>query len=214
MIAAITIGGAITAACETCGARPSAICLSPQGAPRKKPHTARARVATPEQTVSVGDLLDVRLASGVRLAHLHAIPDETTLLVRVWSPGAQAFSAPKAIRRAEAIRLAGDNARTRIARDEMRLEAERAAAPIADRLAADILAGRGPFDPGLLNERPYDRSRDDRPPRADEEALDDKGRPMGEPAMPGPTNEPVFNRSDSWFNGPAGTTKPAPKGWY
>jgi len=213
MITAIAIGGAITAACETCGARPSAICLSPQGAPCKKPHAARVRHATPEQTVSVGALLDVRLASGVRLAQLHAIPDETTLLVRVWSPSAQAFSAPKAIRRAEAIRLAGDNARTRIAREQLRLEAERAATPVVDRLATDVLEGRGPFDPGLLDDRPHDRPRDDRPPRDDEEVLDDKGRPMGGQAMSAPAHGAVHKVSDSWFDDSAGTTKPAPKGW-
>jgi len=209
MITAITIGGAITAACETCGARPSAICLSPQGAPRKKPHAARTRHATPEQTVSIGDLLDVRLASGVRLAHLHAIPDEQTLLVRVWSPGAQAFFAPKAIRRAEAIRLAGDNARTRIAREELKSEAERAAVPISPGmigaltvngakvadvesaeinghslgLGRDVVEGRGPFDPV-------------------------PGQAMSEPA-----HSTVHKVSDSWFDDSAGTTKPAPKGW-
>ena len=204
MITAITIGGAITAACETCGARPSAICLSPQGAPRKKPHAARTRHAPPEQTVSVGDLIDVRLASGVRLAQLHAIPDETTLLVRVWSPGAQVFSAPRPIRRAEAIRLAGDNARTRIAREELKSEAERAAVPISPGmigaltvngakvadvasvefgLGRDVLEGRGPFDPV-------------------------PGQAMSEPA-----HSTVHKVSDSWFDDPAGTTKPVPKGW-
>ena len=159
MIASLTIGGATAASCETCGARIGSTCLSPSGAPCKKPHAARVRSAPPETTAHVGDLIEVHGTNGIHVAHLHAITDASAVVVRYWKPGAQRFGPPTPVRASLVARLAPDNVRTRLAREELKIEegiaskirftglAGEAPPPaLAPDLAPDLLADRGPFD--------------------------------------------------------------------
>ena len=154
----LTIGGATAASCETCGARIGATCLSPSGAPCKRPHAARVRSAPPETKAHIGDLIEVN-ADGIRLAHLHTIIDASVIVVRYWKPGSQRFGPPTPVRASLVARLAPDNVRTRLAREELKIEegiaskirftglAGEAPPPaLAPDLAPDLLADRGPFD--------------------------------------------------------------------
>jgi len=216
----LTIGGATAASCETCGARIGATCLSPSGAPCKKPHAARVRSAPPETTAHVGDLIEVHGTNGIHVAHLHAITDASAVVVRYWKPGAQRFGPPTPVRSSLVVRIVGDTAKARIAREELREEARIAGSirftgepaetppPV---LAPDLLAGRGPFDPALV-EPTSDRGRD-KPPRPDEVLLDDKGRPSLGQYASALADGSVSMPEDPWFNTSTGTTKPAKGSW-
>lgn len=177
MIAPLILGGPLAIGCETCHV-PRLHGCETSGGKDSKPHAARMKAAPPIVEAHVGDLVIVR-HRGEHVAQLVDIgdPGRAALTVRFWRPSAQVFASPRLLEREAVIGLAPDDARTDLARTELRLEGERRAligAPcdieIEGRRAAgfvtkldehgqpaevemftvapDIAEGRGPFDPG------------------------------------------------------------------
>lgn len=182
MTPALDIGGVLSIRCETCGEERGNECRTKPGSPGgfhvTRPHAARLKAAPPIVEAHVGDLVLVR-HRGEHVAQLVEIgdPGRAALTVRFWRPSAQAFASPRLLEREAVIGLAPDDARTALAREELRLEGKRDAAAramispgmvgalslngekIADvetakidghrfTVAPDIAEGRGPFDPG------------------------------------------------------------------
>ena len=75
--------------------------------------------------MKVGDLVIVALDDGrggtrEYLAHLVALGD--TAQIRLWRPGPQAFAAPRLVQRAAVVRRAAEDARAKLAKDQLDLE--------------------------------------------------------------------------------------------
>ena len=119
----LTVGGPLAIECKTCGQGQGSPCrnvrLSSPGGPTK-PHAARAKAASPEQTARVGDLVLVNLR-GTHLAHLVAIGESCS--VRIWRAAAQTFASPRLVPRAAVFALAPEDARAKLAKEELEQEA-------------------------------------------------------------------------------------------
>lgn len=173
MIAPLILGGPLSRPCLFCKA-PVGVWCDAGGHRARALHAARTEDAPPIVEAHVGDLVLVRYR-GEHVAQLVEIG--VVLSVRFWRPAAQVFASPRLLEREAVIGLAPDDARTAIAREELRLEGKRDAAAramispgmvgalslngekIADvetakidghrfTVAPDIAEGRGPFDPG------------------------------------------------------------------
>lgn len=182
MTPALNIGGVLSIRCPTCGEERGNECRTRPGSRGgfhvTRPHAARLKAAPPIVEAHVGDLVLVR-HRGEHVVQLVEIgdPGRAALTVRFWRPSAQVFASPRLLEREAVIGLAPDDARTALAREELRLEGKRDAAAramispgmvgalslngekIADvetakidghrfTVAPDIAEGRGPFDPG------------------------------------------------------------------
>jgi len=166
MIAPLILGGPISRPCLFCKA-PVGVWCDAGGHRARALHAARTEDAPPIVEAHVGDLVLVR-HRGEHVAQLVDIgdPGRAALTVRFWRPSAQVFGSPRLLEREAVIGLAPDDARTALAREELRGEAARLAtiatggdgaaavhaveSALAPRfvLPADIAEGRGPFDPG------------------------------------------------------------------
>lgn len=171
MIAPLILGGPLSIVCPTCFEERGNECRTRPGSRggfhTTTPHLARSRAAMPKREALAGDLVLVRH----RGEHVAQIVDIgvvlVVLVVRFWRPSVQAFGAPRLLEREAVIALAPDDARTTMAREELRLEVRRhnraAMGAVLGELAemfetgppteapalhADIAEGRGPFDPG------------------------------------------------------------------
>ena len=151
---ALILGGPLAVACTWCEVPRYVECQSSSGP--VKPHAARVKAAPPIVEAHVGDLVLVR-HRGEHVAQLVDIgdPGRAALTVRFWRPSAQVFALARLVEREAVIGLAPDDARTALAREELRLEGERHVligdAPTTSEppvLPANIAEGRGPFDPG------------------------------------------------------------------
>lgn len=123
MTTSITLGGPLAIECKTCGQGQGSPCrnvrLSSPGGPTK-PHAARALRAPPIVEAHVGDLVLVNLR-GTHLAHLVAIGESCS--VRIWRAAAQTFASPRLVPRAAVIALAPEDARAKLAKEELEQEA-------------------------------------------------------------------------------------------
>lgn len=158
----LDIGGVLSIGCTFCEVPRGQECRNANGTPTRT-HAARVKAAPPIVEAHVGDLVLVR-HRGEHVAQLVEIGD--VLSVRFWRPSAQVFGSPRLLEREAVLGLAPDDARTALAREELRGEAARLAtiatggdgaaavhaveSALAPRfvLPADIAEGRGPFDPG------------------------------------------------------------------
>ena len=223
---ALILGGPLAKACTWCEVPPHVECRS-SGGMAVKPHGARVKAAPPIVEAHVGDLVIVR-HRGEHVAQLVDIgdPGRAALTVRFWRPSAQVFASPRLLEREAVIGLAPEDARTDLARAELRLEGERRAligAPcdieIEGRRAAgfvtkldehgqpaevemftvapDIAEGRGPFDPVISHITPDEIRR-----------LDAFGHITSDPSPTTPDAPP-----DPWFTPDSAETTAPPKGW-
>ena len=152
MTAPLILGGPLAIGCTFCSAPKGETCASTDRGGvnvflTRKPHAARVKAAPPTVEAHVGDLVIVR-HRGEHVVQLVEIG--TVLSVRFWRPSAQVFASPRLLEREAVIGLAPDDARTAMAREELRLQADCVRLPddIVPALAPDIAEGRGPFDPG------------------------------------------------------------------
>lgn len=208
MIAPLILGGPLSRPCLFCKA-PVGVWCDAGGHRARALHAARTEDAPPIVEAHVGDLVLVRYR-GEHVAQLVEIgdPGRAALTVRFWRPSAQVFASPRLLEREAVIGLAPDDARTALAREELRLEEVRRrpvaeiapgmvgalslnGAKIADVETAEI-DGRFIVAPDLAEDRgPFDA-----------------GQTMSDP-LPAATDTPA----DPWFTSDSAPTKALPKGW-
>lgn len=127
---ALDLGGVLSIRCPTCGEERGNECRTKPGSRggfhTTTPHAARVKAAPPIVEAHVGDLVLVRYR-GEHVAQLVDIgdPGRAALSVRFWRPSAHVFAAPRLLEREAVIGLAPDDARTALAREELRLEDRR-----------------------------------------------------------------------------------------
>lgn len=130
--AALTLGGGLSRACETCGASPGAWCTSGRRRAAQL-HASRRQGAPPEQTATVGDLVLVSTTPQARLA---AAPPLAVIVgiglnvsVRLWR-GHAGFARPRPVTRAGVLALAPESD-PRVSPARAWLASEQEAAPTA-----------------------------------------------------------------------------------
>jgi len=209
----LDIGGVLSIRCPTCGEERGNECRTKPGSPggfrTTKPHAVRVKAAPPIVEAHVGDLVLVR-HRGEHVAQLVEIGD--VLTVRFWRPSAQVFGSPRLLEREAVIALAPDDARTALAREELRLVETRA------RVVRDIEAAQpvGVFtingskldDEGRIAEVELAEP----PPLPDDIA---EGRGPFDPGQDTSDLSPTTPDAppDPWFTADSAETTALPKGW-
>lgn len=131
----LTVGGPLATACPRCRAARLHNCTTASGR-ACAPHAARLDIAPPVETVNAGDLVIVVLSSGRDrrrevLAQLVAIG--IACVVRTWRAVAQEFSSPRLVTTSAIVRRAPEDARAKLAKDQLDVEARAVASPSVSR---------------------------------------------------------------------------------